>query len=252
MDNSGGRAPVERAVLVEATDTYASDYGAVLGTVNRGIAPKWVLANTSGGGTAADRVVRQVPATIEEFALRPLAHNWVQFRDTADMVARRLALTDPAPYLVLDTLSAGGSPTDERTRVAALAYYYLLADPDATFLMTWGGEEPASDWSRHWFDAIGVDVGRPKATWTVFATGTDPANAALTYQVFGREYDNALVLYKPLSYAAGNGPGNTSDSTATTHSLPGNYRPLRADGTLGPAATIVTLRNGEGAILVRA
>ena len=146
--------------------------------MNRGIGPKWVLANTSGGGTDADRVVRQVPATIEEFALRPLAHTWAQFRDLADTVARRLALTEPAGYLILDTLSTGGSPTDPRTRMAALAYYYLLADPDATFLMTWGGEEPASAWSRHWFDAIAFDVGQPKRGWSEFASGADPANPA--------------------------------------------------------------------------
>jgi hypothetical protein len=132
MDNSAGKPPTGGASLIESTSSYASDYAAVLGAINRGIAPAWVLANTSGGGADADRVVRQVPATVEEFALRPLAHNWTQFRDTADLVARRLSLTNPPGHLILDTLSAGGSPTDPRTRIAALAYYYLLADPDAT------------------------------------------------------------------------------------------------------------------------
>jgi hypothetical protein len=252
MDNSGGKPPVENAVLVESTDTYASDYGAVLGTINRAIAPQWVLANTSGGGTEADRVVRQVPATIEEFALRPHAHSWVQFRDTADMVDRRLALSDPTGYLILDTLSTGGSPTDERTRVSALAYYYLLADPEATLLMTWGGEEPASAWTRHWFDAIAFDVGRPRGPWSEMQSGADPSNSELTYRVFKREYANALVLYKPLSYATGIGTGARADHSATTHQLNGNYRPLRSDGTLGPVTSSVSLRNGEGAILVRA
>jgi len=252
MDNSGGKAPTNKAILVEPADTYASDYGAVLGAVNREIAPKWVLANTSGGGTDADRVVRQVPATIEEFALRPLAHTWAQFRDVADLVGRRLALTDSAGYLILDALSTGGSPTDPRTRIAALAYYYLLADPNSTFLMTWGGEEPASSWSRHWFDAIAFDVGRPKGAWTELASGADPANSVLTYRVFQRVYDHALVLYKPLAYATGKGTGVRDDNTATTHVLGGNYRPLNSDATLGPVTTSVTLRNGEGAILVRA
>ncbi|HKA07034.1 MAG TPA: Ig-like domain-containing protein, partial [Gemmataceae bacterium] len=252
MDNSGGKAPTNKASLVESIDTYASDFGAVLGSVNRGIAPKWVLANTSAGGADADRVVQQVPATIEEFALRPLAHNWVQFRDTSAMVARRLSLTDPSGYLILDTLSTGGSPTDPRTRIAALAYYYLVADPDSTFLMTWGGEEPASAWSRHWFDAIAYNVGLPKGGWSEFASGADPTNAALTYRVFQRAYDNALVLYKPLSYATGKGTGTRDDATATTHPLDGNYRALNSDGTFGPVVNSVTLRNGEGAILIRA
>jgi hypothetical protein len=60
------------------------------------------------------------------------------------------------------------------------------------------------------------------------------------------------VLYKPLSYKLGAGTGTTADATATTHRLNGTYRPLRADGTLGPPVTSVTLRNGEGAILVKA
>jgi hypothetical protein len=91
----------------------------MLGAINRAIAPRWVLANTSGGGPDADHVVQQVPGTIEEFARRPLGHTWVQFRDMADTVARRLALSDPSGYLILDTLSTGGSPTDDRTRMAA-------------------------------------------------------------------------------------------------------------------------------------
>lgn len=252
MDNSGGRLPTDPAETLESRETYASDYGAALGAVHRAIAPKWVLANTVAGGTEADRVARQVPATLEEFALRPMAHSWQQFRETAEQVARRLALTDPAGYLILDTLSTNGSPMDPRTRLAALAYYYLLADPEATFLMTWGGEEPASAWSRHWFDAIGYDVGRPVGTWTQFAAGPDPTAATRTYQVLSRAYDHALVLYKPLSYAAGRGNGGTGDGTATTHDLNGRYRALNADGSLGPVVVRVTLRNGEGAILVKA
>jgi hypothetical protein len=252
MDNSGGRAPTDGAALVESTDTYAFDYAAVLGAVNRAITPRWVLANTSGGGSDADRVVRQVPGTIEEFALRPLTHTWAQFQDLANDVARRLSLNDPPNYLVLDSLSAGGSPTDPRTRMAALADYYLVSDAQATFFMAWGGEEPASAWSRHWWDAIAFNIGKPKGATSEFASGADPANPSLTYRVFQRAFDHALVLYKPLSYAIGKGAGGIGDSTATVHQLGGNYRPLNADGTLGPVTRSVTLRNGEGGILVRA
>ena len=34
-------------------------------------------------------------------------------------------------------------------------------------------------------------------------------SGSLTYRVFQREYDRALVLYKPLSYATGKGTGGT-------------------------------------------
>jgi hypothetical protein len=48
------------------------------------------------------------------------------------------------------------------------------------------------------------------------------------------------------------GTGTTADATATTVALGGRYRQVNADGTLGPVVTSVTLRNGEGAVLVKA
>jgi len=59
------------------------------------------------------------------------------------------------------------------------------------------------------------------------------------------------VLYKPLSYTAGR-TGSTGNATSTWHRLPGNYRELHSDGTLGPVVNSIRLRNGEGAILIRA
>jgi hypothetical protein len=98
---------------------------------------------------------------------------------------------------------------------------------------------------------VKYDVGKPKGAWSLFAQGKDPERTYLDYQVFQRTYDRALVLYKPLSYKSGR-QGTTSNATATVHSLSGNYRELRADGTLGPVVRWIRLRNGEGAILFRA
>jgi hypothetical protein len=252
MDNSSGKNPAAGLNLVESTTTYSADFAAMLGGINRAIAPKWVMANTSNGNAATDLVVRQVPATLEEFAVRALSGTWQQFTDMSDTVAHRQAVNSPSSYMVIDSLSRGGSPTDARTQMATLAEYYLIGNSKSTFLMLFGGEEPASTWSRHWFNAIATDVGQPKGAFTAFATGQDPANTALIYKVFARHYDNALVLYKPLSYALGKGTGTTADNTVTAHQLGGNYRVLNSDGTLGPIVTTITLRNGEGAVLMNA
>jgi hypothetical protein len=152
---------------------------------------------------------------------------------------------------VLDSHPAGGSPTDARTQLATLAYYYLFNDPERTFLMFYGGWNPSSSWTEHWVPAAAVNVGTPSGPMRVFAAGADPANAALTYQVFARDYTNALTLYKPLSYAQGVGTGTTGNDTATTVALGGNYRVLNADGSLGAVVSSVTLRNGEGAVLLK-
>jgi hypothetical protein len=252
IDNSSGQDPVNDTDVAESLDTYSSDYGALLHALGQAIAPHWILANTSGGQTNADGVVAQNTGYFEEFALRPLASDYVAFEDLAAQVAHRASL-NPNGFAVLDSLPTGGLPSDARTQMATLAYYYLLADPVHTFLDFNGGYAPATSWSQHWSKAAAFDVGQPVGTWSLFATGHDPSNHALTYRVYQRNYTNSLILYKPLSHALGNHRRATLDSaSATTFNLNGKFRMLRADGTLGSLVTHVTLRNGEGAVLVKA
>src|SRR5207237_1437076 len=71
---------------------------------------------------------------------------------------------------------------------------------------------------------------------------------AARYSQFG---DVASNLKRRVAYFRGRA-GTSDNATATTHDLGGAYRPLQADGTLGAAVTRITLRNGEGAILVKA
>ena len=154
--------------------------------------------------------------------------------------------------MILDTYSGAVAMNDPRSQMGSLAYYYLLADPDKTFLMFNGGQSPAAPWQSVWVPAATVDVGKPTGAMTTWATGADPQNANLTYQVLRREYANAISLFKPLSYKLAAGTGTTADATATTHQLDGNYRRLNADGTRGPVITSIALRGGEGAVLMRA
>jgi len=53
------------------------------------------------------------------------------------------------------------------------------------------------------------------------------------------------VLAKPYT------GGAWDDTTASEHRLPGTFRALQADGTLGEPVDMVSLRSGEGAILLR-
>jgi hypothetical protein len=251
LDNSPSRLQVDARALVEPIAKYSDDYASLIGSINSGIGRKMVLANTAGSGASAAPLAKYGISYIDEFALRPLANTWQQFQELADTTADRFRLMGPNGYAILDTYPAGGSPTDPRTQLAALAYYYLLADPDRTFVLFNGGFAPSSPWAQHWTDAVKYNVGRPLGTWSVFAQGKDPERTYLDYKVFERQYANALVLYRPLSYANGR-TGTTHDRTATFHVLPGRYRELRADGTLGPVVTSIRLRNGEGAILIRA
>lgn len=251
LDNSTGRLPFAGTPVLEPTANYSADSGKLVAAVKGAVGPKWVMANTVSGAAAATPTAAAADAVLEEFLLRPLDANWQEVADAAAVVRLRLAATSSG-YVVLDSLPTGGSPTDPRTQLATLAYYYLVADPERTMVMFFGGHSPASSWTQHWVPAAAVDVGRPTGAARTFAAGADPQNGALTYQVLARDYGKALVLYKPLSYARGKGEGTRADATATTHQLGGNYRAVNADGSLGPVVSTITLRNGEGAVLVRA
>jgi hypothetical protein len=252
MDNSSGKPQVKATDAVESPANYSAEYGEMLQTIWKAIEPKWVLANTGGGFASAEPVIQQSPAYFEEFAIRPLSHGWSAFDDLAGMIDRRHLLTNPPPLAVIDSHSQGGKQDDPRVLIGVLAYYYLLANPDTDFLMFFGGQDPNGAWSKHWTAAVAYDVGKPAGKWSEFATGPDPSNKDLTYKVLQRTYSNALILYKPLSHVRGNRkPPDIGEESATKHELKGSYRPLLADGTLGSPVTSISLRNGEGAILIK-
>lgn len=251
VDNSTGRFPVNATDLVETLGDYAENYGRTLGRVNQALGPKWLLTNSAGGGRSVEPQIKYGVSYLEEFALRPMASNHVQFEDLSALLKSRRAQSAGRGYEILDSLARGADVTDPRMMTSTLAMYYLLADPNLSFLMINGGQEPSTTWSRHWTEAIRYNVGRPTGEHRLFAEGNDPTNASLRYKVYGREYQNALVLFKPLSYTRGVN-GTLADSTATTHNLNGWYRVVRNDGTLGPLVNSIRLRNGEGVTLAKA
>jgi hypothetical protein len=253
VDNSPDTAPAPGAGLAESVAAYSVDYASLLTSVGQAVAPAWLMANTVGGGLGADPLLSHNTAYFEEAALRPLAASYQQFESLAALVAHRTTLQSPPPYAVLDALPTGGSATDPRTQMAALAEYYLLADSSRTFFDPFGGASPASSWAQHYFGAISYNIGQPAGAWSIVDSGLDPNDNRYSYRVYGRQYSNALVLYKPLSSTANDaGLGLLSSNTATSLPLYGTYRVLQADGTLGPPITSISLRNGEGAILARA
>jgi hypothetical protein len=252
VDNSTGRLTVDPTGIAESLSNYAVDYGNLLGRLNRSLGTgKWIVANTSGGGTSVDSQIRNGVSYLEEFALRPMTANYVQFEDLAATIRYRRQLSGGKGYEILDSLPQQLDAADPRVMSSTLAMYYLVADPKLSMLMINGGNEPASSWTRHWMDAIRFNVGKPLGEHTLHSTGKDPADTTLTYKIFQRRYENALVLYKPVSYIRGRS-GGIGDNTRTTVNLDGLYRVVNANGSLGPPVRQVTLRNGEGLVLAKA
>ena len=67
--------------------------------------------------------------------------------------------------------------------------------------------------------------------------------------IWRRDYTNAIILHRPAQW-------NSSAAEYNTYSMPidlgGTYYPLKADGTLASPITSISLRTGEGAILIKA
>jgi hypothetical protein len=249
VDNSLGTSNLLVGnALREARSTYEQDYASLLHNLTYVVGPHALIANTNN-----DTVIRGITGAYEEFSFGALSGTWQGFEGVAARVAAQLALGTPSPYLILDSKPTGGSPTDPRTQMATLAYYYLLASPSRTFINFFGGSETSTDWSRHWVQAATYNVGHPLGSWSLRESGADPESPSKTYRIYQRAYSNALVLYKPRSINFFTGaPGTLDGATDTTLKLNGTYRLLLADGTLGYPVTSVTLRNGEGAILIKA
>jgi hypothetical protein len=239
--------------VLENTLNYTADYATMINSLTKAVAPHLVLINTANGTGGTNAIVGGTSAYFEEFALRPLSGTYGQFEDLANAVANRQnSHGSKPPYAILDSLPLGGSPTDPRTQLATLAEYYLLADPKYTFLDFYGGYAPSTQWSQHYSPAVKFDVGQPEGDWSLYAAGLDPSNHSQTYHVYARDYTNALILYRPLSYSSAAGTrGSLGGASETTLQLHGTYRPLHADGKLGAPVTNIKLRNGEGAILAR-
>ena len=184
VDNSSGKLDVDPASVQEALGSYAADYGSLLGSLNAQFSKsgRWLIANTGGAGTSTDPIIKNGVSYLQEFALRPMSSNYVQFEDLVASLAYDRKLSGGKAYEILDSLPTGGDPADPRTQLATLAQYYLLADPNLSFLLMNGGAEPSSGWARHWTDAIKYNVGKPTSAEYVYATGAGPGEPGARLQ----------------------------------------------------------------------
>jgi len=111
-------------------------------------------------------------------------------------------------------------------------------------------------WTR-WFPAIGVNVGTETVARQIpWLTGGAPDNISgqascplptSCADVWRRDFTNAIVLFRPWKNTM---IESELDTYSHTISLGGTYYSLAADGTTGAGITSITLRGGEGAVLL--
>lgn len=212
-------------------------------------------------------------------------NNYSRIYSLSDKYSTAKKIKDTRPYSVslmmqyqnmLGNYIGNTAAVMDRSKVFGLATFYTLQDPNLDYFRSWNGVYYTSSNNNpqnHFVYAVAADIGTPTGRATtgftalsdvpggafLFATGTD-AGTGKTYQIVGREYTKGLVLSKPKPDYAADAAGSFGDNTATTHKLPvtsdnssGQYYLVRPDGSVETTArTSITLRNCEGAILIKA
>jgi hypothetical protein len=259
MDNTIPTSYVAEGTVVETVGDFAAANGALVNAVWRAIdtnvdGSKWVLPNT--GAMYSQIITALVPAWIGEFWFRPqgpLTH-WQVWETQIAQVAVAQATTVPEPIGVVDTHPQGSAgATDTRFQMGGLAMFYQVMTPGLR-LMIDGGNDPsitsAADWLKHWFQALDYDPGDALGAVTLAASGSEPGSG-YPYRIYAREFANAVVLYRPRSYQDSSHVGGIDDTTAVTYNLGFTGKVLAADNTQGAPVTSVSIRGGEGMVVVR-
>lgn len=141
----------------------------------------------------------------------------------------------------------------ERVLLAEYANYLMVLEPTKMDLLyvdfhNFGTAKPEDRLDITWLKAFEVDIGQALASRYVLHSGRD--GAGFPYDAYAREFENALVVYRPMQ----NWRRTTfGDVTAETIPLPEGHtwRMLWPDGTTGAPTTTLELRNGEAAIFMK-
>jgi hypothetical protein len=234
-------------------------------------ADPWAIASGSAHWEAAFQARRESEPT------------WLKIERMieAGVISYLMPSTNAAGRDEPSAFTAGLYPSvGDRSRMYYLAAYYMIrptpgpVDPpqphvqDRLDLVTFGFRHPhwdtkAGSFQKDWIEAAEVYVGHPMETRRVYWEGTMPNPrpgkgtgfggdwTTWPWRVWGREYDEALVLARPQlnwDHAV------WDDGTAQTVQLPAGHEwwLLHKNSTLDPTPlTEITLRNGEAVILMK-
>lgn len=154
------------------------------------------------------------------------------FFDRADSLA-----ATGMSVLVHATGAPPGHEWCERARLYTLALYHVLARPGCHWGYTSSGYG-ATPSEYNWFPAIEVDIGGALGPRGRMSQGA-------TWSIWGREYEYGGAVARVRTSA-----GSFNDPPVVQQ-LDGIYRPLTSEAVIGGNVTEISLRNNEGAILVK-
>ncbi len=95
-------------------------------------------------------------------------------------------------------------------------------------------------------------VGSPVTlTSLTIGSGTKPPTILPQRKLYARDFSLGYVLYMPVAEKLGTQRGTMADVSALPYTLPGSYRPINDDGSIGSAVSSGTIRGGEGLLFLK-
>lgn len=131
----------------------------------------------------------------------------------------------------------------ERIQFEVRGHQAIDKIPSADNVSRWGSIFPAAFVDIGVPDAEGYNEGNRNMTWKLSSE-----IGGMGGNVWRRDYTKAIILHRPAAY---NSTKFEFDNPSNQIDLGGTYYPLFSDGRTGNGVTSISLRTGEGAILMK-
>ena len=213
----------------------------------------YILIENSGGGISQD-YVDVADGTMHEQWMHaawwlsttdPRESNWLDNVNAMQIVSGKGKY-----FLAQDNFDYSGLPAgrDEQVLKFGFASYLLATNsvyPSAS--KTSFRHKPYLDktqpgyYQGYYYGVYDSDPGTPLGPYYLYYQ-----DKTRGVNVYARDYTNVIAFVNPSSES--NSPDAALDATL---SLPGTFRELQPDGTLGPSVTSVTVKNKYGVVMAR-
>ncbi|MCI0433649.1 MAG: Ig-like domain-containing protein [Gemmatimonadetes bacterium] len=236
---------------------YYTDFRGLISAVRQKTAGGFLVLNTAQYRSAEDLAQIAVShATMTEFLNSPYGEAEPVWRDVEKMMNSGAVVqfatgvsSNTKNMLRYDMNGGNYSSIAERVLLSEYASYLMVVDPnrmDQLLFDTYG-----LDWTvpmiTTWLKAFETDIGLAIATRAALKQGTDAVGQQ--YTVWMREFENALVVYRPMKNWSHKRYGDITGVDVTLP--PGTWRMVMPDGSLTAPVSQVRLRNSEAAIFLK-
>lgn len=234
-------------------DEYSTDIANAFGATNEllghdhPVGDRWLFPNVAEYVSQNLQQGMKCDGLITEIWIQEIKDRCPYTYDVAKQLADagKIMVIAQATYAPMVSDVGNYSSAMDRHQMHALTEYWIAKQGQYTYYAQCPSDYVAL--SQFWCKSREYDVGTPvDSLYSTWQSGTD--SAGQSFKIYKREYTKALMLSRPVL----GWPSNPNYGVKTQqYTLPGTFRLLHYDGTLGPEITSIGLCMGEAITLVK-